>query len=232
MKMLGSEAAGWFGKLAMLGDFASRRLDAPWVRNCDQWLSAGLHASRDEWGAQWLPRYLSAPVWRFACAPGVLDQQDERWWFGVLMPSCDNVGRYYPLVLVQGRLQPPSDRVALDHLELWWSCLAACGLATLADGATLQDFENALAECPPWPNGSGLLRARPQQTPGRTRYLLRPGMTPFDLSLQLAVGAALGGLGGCSLWWRAPHEGSEGHCTVCQGLPPAHAFTALFSGQW
>ncbi len=213
----------------MLGDFASRRLDTPWVRRCDQWLSAGLRASQDELGAQWLPSYLSAPVWRFTAAPDVLDQ---RWWFGILMPSCDNVGRYYPLVIAQPRMQPPSDRVALDHLELWWNCLAACGLATLVDGATLRDFEQALTECPPWPNNSNLLRARVQETPGRTRYVLKPGMTPFDLSHQVALGAALDGLNGCSLWWRAAQDGSEDHCTLCQGMPPAAAFTALFSGQW
>ena len=91
---------GWFGKLSMLGDFASRRLDPAWIESCDRWLSASMQASQQQLGHDWLQTYLSAPVWRFAWAPGVVDQQ---WWFGVLMPSCDNVGRYFPLLIAQAR---------------------------------------------------------------------------------------------------------------------------------
>jgi type VI secretion system protein ImpM len=113
--MVQGDAAGWFGKLAVLGDFASRRLAPDWVNACDEWLSACIEASRRDLGERWTEIYLAAPVWRFAWGPGIVD---ERWWFGVLMPSCDSVGRYFPLVVTQVRNLPPTDRIALDHLEL------------------------------------------------------------------------------------------------------------------
>src|SRR5690349_18460064 len=106
-----TSAPGWFGKLALLGDFASRRMTPEWIQGCDHWLSGAMLASQAALGTRWKEAYLSAPVWRFAWAPGVVDTS---WWFGVLMPSCDNVGRYFPLVVAQSRPRPPTDRFALD----------------------------------------------------------------------------------------------------------------------
>ena len=79
-------------------------------------------------GARWLDTYLTAPVLRFAWAPGVVDM---KWWFGVLMASCDNVGRYFPLVIAQPRTQPPIDRAGLDHLDRWYAVLANAAMRTL-----------------------------------------------------------------------------------------------------
>ena len=73
MSFVPQEAPGWYGKLASLGDFASRRLTPEWVRICDNWLARSVAASNQQLGARWLEVYLSAPVWRFAWTPGVAD---------------------------------------------------------------------------------------------------------------------------------------------------------------
>ncbi|MBZ8142792.1 type VI secretion system-associated protein TagF [Rubrivivax gelatinosus] len=148
--MAADAAPGWFGKLAMLGDFASRRLDPGCVRTCDQWLSAGLQASRQALGERWVQAYLAAPAWRFAWGPGIVD---ARWWFGVLMPSCDSVGRYYPLLVAQARARPPADRIALDHLELWWRQLLHAGLTSLGDGAAEGLAQRLAGASAWWPAG-------------------------------------------------------------------------------
>lgn len=90
------QAPGWFGKLPMLGDFAQRRLPPLFVEKVDAWLSQGMAASREALGEAWLETYLGAPLWCFAWSPEVID---ESWWFGVMMPSVDAVGRYFPLVV-------------------------------------------------------------------------------------------------------------------------------------
>ncbi len=241
--------AGWFGKLAMLGDFASRRLDADWVQACDTWFSAGLRASQQALGEGWLAAYLAAPVWRFAWGPGVVDAQ---WWFGVWLPSCDNVGRYYPLLLALPRSAPPADRVGLDHLELWCAHLVHAGLATLADGATLPAFEAALAQAPPWP-GSGrkpwmraLSDAPPSSTPAsvptpapaRERYEVTAGASLSDAALSLAAQALSQRLAGASVWWPMVRPGTPGRagapgsCTVVTGLPGPEAFTPMLLREW
>lgn len=223
------DAPGWYGKLAMLGDFASRRLDATWVRSCDQWLSACVQASQRALGERWLPAYLAAPVWRFAWAPQLID---ARWWFGVLLPSCDNVGRYFPLVIVQARAAAPADRIAFDHLDLWWSYLARTGSATLADHATQEAFEDALHGAPPWPGSGGSPWLRPQPADGRQRYALAAGAGPAEIVAGLAAGVLAQRLAGCSLWWPHARPGVAASCTLTQGLPSPEAFSALLTGEW
>lgn len=224
------DTAGWFGKLAVLGDFASRRLAPDWVQACDEWLSSGLQASRRDLGERWPQVYLAAPVWRFAWGPGIVD---ERWWFGVLMPSCDSAGRYFPLVITQVRKQPPGDRIALDHLELWWSHLARAAVQTLAEGAALEDFEAELAQAPPWPRSGSLADvAQPQGVPGRERYATVAGASFSEVAHGLAAGALLQRLRGMSAWAPLRSPGEPGSLTLQAGLPPAGAFAQLLTGHW
>jgi len=227
--MAADDAPGWYGKLAMLGDFASRRLDAGWVRSCDQWLSACVQASQRALGERWLQAYLAAPVWRFAWAPQVID---ESWWFGVLLPSCDNVGRYFPLVIAQSRPAAPLDRFALDHLDLWWSHLARAGSATLLDRATQEGFEDALSNAPPWPGSGGGPWLRTLGANGRARYAVTAGAGASELAGGLAGAALLQRLAGASLWWPVAEPGSAGHCTLAQGLPSPDAFASLLTAEW
>ncbi|MBK9616671.1 MAG: type VI secretion system-associated protein TagF, partial [Uliginosibacterium sp.] len=90
--------AGCYGKLPGLGDFLSRRLDPGFVAAWDRWLQAGLQDSRAHLGQQWSECYLNAPIWRFALAPGLCG---ERAMLGILMPSVDSVGRYFPFSILQ-----------------------------------------------------------------------------------------------------------------------------------
>lgn len=137
------EPPGWYGKVSSLGDFAQRRLSPEWIASCDRWLSQVLVDSRAHLGASWLDTYLTAPVLCFAWTPGTLD---ERWWFGVLMASCDNVGRYFPLVITQSCPRPPTDGAGQDHLDRWYAGIAGAALMTLSDAAgSLDRMESALA---------------------------------------------------------------------------------------
>ncbi len=228
------EAPGWYGKLAALGDFASRRLEHEWVQACDRWLSDCVSSSQSQLGDQWLQAYLSAPVWRFAWAPGVAG---PHWWFGVLMPSCDNVGRYFPLVIAQSRAHPPLDRIGLDHLDLWWTHMAHAALDTLLEGHSLDAFESALHAAPPWP-GVGHLPAMASlsamlSTPGAPgRQAVPAGATLSEMAHALAVGELQQRLARTSFWWPLWPAGGASSCTAVAGLPPPQAFANMLTGVW
>lgn len=207
---------GWWGKLAMLGDFASRRLEPGWVARMDDWVSGGMYASRQMMGEQWLARYLAAPTWRFVLGPGVVDAQ---WWLGVLMPSCDSAGRYFPLLVAQPAADLPADDGALTA---WWTALARAAQATLADGASVDGFEAALAALPPPPAAGPLPPAQP--LPGRERLAL---VEAGELLAPLGRHALAQRLMGCSLWWLPGVS-----CTFTAGLPQAEDFAALWTAQW
>jgi type VI secretion system protein ImpM len=219
----GAAAPGWFGKLSCLGDFASRRLAPEWVRGCDDWLSRCLAHSQAQRGPQWLPAYLAAPVWRFAWGPQVADAQ---WWFGLLMPSCDSVGRYFPLVLAQPRAAPPQDRFGFAHLELWWQQMAHAALATLNDGASVDGFERALAESPAWP-AVPANALRPLPLAGAHRWALPAGPSIDDVVHGLAAESLRERLVGQTLWWPWRPDDRPGQCTLVPGLPPPELFDEM-----
>ena len=89
-------STGWFGKLPDSGDFAQRRLDGPFVHTWDTWLQHGMAQLRQQ-HPDWLTHYLQAPVWQFMLGQALVT---ERAWLGVLMPSVDAVGRYFPITVV------------------------------------------------------------------------------------------------------------------------------------
>jgi type VI secretion system protein ImpM len=136
---------GWYGKLPALGDFATRRLPPAMVTRCDTWLSAGLAASRRELGGEWLDLYLTAPIWRFAWSAGLAGDET---WVGVLMPSVDRVGRYFPLLLAAPcPAEEPAEGVA-GAAEDWLDRLADTAQDCLQPGASLDSLEAALAADP------------------------------------------------------------------------------------
>ena len=221
------DAPGWYGKLSTLGDFAQRRLPAEVVQASDVWLSRVLGASRQQFGERWLDVYLTAPVMRFAWAPGVVD---AHWWFGVLMPSCDNVGRYFPLLIAQRRTLPPLDRIALDHLEAWFDHLANAATRTLGERATVETFEQALGDAPPWPTPGAPAALAPRPTPGGERYALGPRDSIGQWLHAMAIDELHARFKGCSIWWRQSTAAQEVSVSVVTGLPDAAAFAQMLSG--
>lgn len=225
-----STPSGWWGKVAMLGDFASRRLPPEWVARADAWISAGIAASRADLGDAWVASYLRAPTWRFALPAGLIDGQ---WWFGLLMPSCDNAGRYFPLLLAQPRAQPPQGAVALAGLDAWWGAAATVMWDTLADGASLDAFEHAVAALPRWddiaPPAATTLQGAPS---GRERHAVRGDASAAEVLAGLAGHAFTQRIQGCSLWWPLDTSGECGTCTLAPGLPEGEDFTLLLTGHW
>jgi type VI secretion system protein ImpM len=88
---------GFYGKLPSHGDFLRRRISDAFVDAWDAWLRDSLTASRSALGTRWLEVYLTSPAWRFVCAAGACGPSPV---LGVVAPSVDQAGRYFPLTLV------------------------------------------------------------------------------------------------------------------------------------
>ncbi len=88
---------GLFGKLPSHGDFLQRRVSEAFVAAWDPWLQACLSEVHESLGSDWLNVYLTSPVWRFACAAGACGPAPV---IGLMVPSVDRVGRYFPLTIV------------------------------------------------------------------------------------------------------------------------------------
>jgi type VI secretion system protein ImpM len=224
-----TQACGWFGKIASLGDFSARRLPPEFVQRCDEWLSRGLQASHAQLGEHWQGTYLTAPIWRFAWSPGIAGPQ---WWMGVLMPSVDNVGRYFPLIVAQPSAHAPDSGQDQMALQRWMDHVARAAVTTLQAGATVDVFEAQLLDAPDWqaapPEGAPeLLRLV-----GRDRFQSAPHM-PLSHWLECVAGQSLHHQArGQSLWWLPDSGHGSGSLSMGPGLPGADHFIELLQGSW
>ncbi|WP_261218116.1 type VI secretion system-associated protein TagF [Variovorax sp. CY25R-8] len=195
-----TQLPGWFGKLPGMGDFAHRRLPESFRGVWDAWLQRGLARLRDR-HADWTSHYLEAPVWCFVLGPRVAG---ERGWIGVLMPSVDGVGRYFPFTVaveLEDPLLSEFEGAALVAALRWWGLATQAALEGLELDLDAARFDAAL---------------------GRLF-----GAAGSDASSS--EGALALPLEGASLWIGDPAVES-GLRMVCVGLPMDLQFEALFLG--
>jgi type VI secretion system protein ImpM len=109
---------GFTGKIPARGDFVHAGLPRDFVDIWHDWQSTVIAGSRTMMGEQWLAAFLEAPVWRFILPPGLCGARAA---VGLIMPSVDKVGRYFPLTLAalpDNRPANPDDWSAwLDAVE-------------------------------------------------------------------------------------------------------------------
>lgn len=147
MPAVALDPVGFFGKLPARGDFVRRRLPSALVRRWEDWLRQAMSASRAALGNEWLGLYLTAPLWRFA-------HGGEGAAAGLLMPSIDQVGRHFPLLLAL----PLPPAVAVETFavlnEAWYAVLEQTALAALVPHGDLDVFDRAVTDLPPpqWPS--------------------------------------------------------------------------------
>jgi type VI secretion system ImpM family protein len=223
---------GFYGKLPVLGDFVSRRLSRDFINPWDNWLQNAMTASRQQLAKQWLKSYLSSPVWRFALSPGLCGNAG---WVGVLMPSVDRVGRYFPLTLA---LPVPAD-VNMSDLFIanndWYTEVESVALAALENNLDLIDLDNLLNDIPPLARPEARPANRvPQSNVGPAKKALC-----IDIDHEGPVEEALANLNagllnvftsGYSLWATLGSEHIKPFLFGCDGLPPVDAFVSLLSG--
>ena len=209
---------GYYGKLASRGDFVSRGLPQSFIEPWDAWLAAGLRISQQQLGDDWLNAYLVSPLWRFALAAGVCGPGAV---VGVLMPSIDRVGRYFPLTVAQ-MLGPDQSLAALGSApNAWFEQVETLMLGTLEEGADFPVFDrtvSALGFVPtvqrePISRFAGLQRTHANDPASRHRMLA-------ELACE-----------GASLWWGRGSEQIAPGLMRCEGLPDPAGFSSYLLGQ-
>jgi len=140
---IATQVAGLYGKLPARGDFLSRRLDADFIAQWDEWLQRAIRDSREALGERWLECFLSAPVWRFVLPAGMYSKPG---WVGIMLPSVDRVGRYFPLTLAAPLHHETIDLPASLAAALsWLDSLEALALEALTPELDFDAFDQRLA---------------------------------------------------------------------------------------
>jgi len=231
---------GFYGKLPCKGDFLQRRVSQEFVDAWDPWLQECMHASRQQLGEAWLQAYLNGPVWRFALAEGVCGGGA---YAGVMVPSVDRVGRYFPLALLA---QLSTEECLLEVAcggAAWFDAAETLAVEALqASDLDLESFDDRVSDL-----AGRLARASAAEaaylvglmqqgdfasTPAQWQVPLTDGR-----SLQNAVNAFASRelqrvLRPLALWWTDGSDAVAPGWLCTRGLPDPQSFAALLAGNW
>jgi len=220
---------GLYGKLPTHGDFVQRNLPSVFVTEWDQWLQHFVAGAKEKLGGDWLNIYLTSPIWRFVLSHGVIDGSR---WAGIVLPSVDQVGRYFPFT-VATRLPDylnPLEFIALQ--SPWFAHIEDIALRALDCELQLDDMVTELANLElqfesSYEPGGMVLESYAVHIDMEFEEQSTTSLYPYLLDAMLVKT-----LSSYSAWATA---GSE-HVAPClftvQGLPPAGKLPALLDGQW
>jgi type VI secretion system protein ImpM len=233
-------AVGFYGKLPSLGDFVGRRVPERVVERWDHWLQESVAASRASLGERWLDLYLTAPMWRFFANRGVLGSQPVG---GVVFPSVDRVGRYFPVTVFATLPDDAVGLVVADRCARWFERVEDLVLAQLDDESRdIEEFEEALAA-----TGTllltdlGTVAARSSQLGFPEVGDDRLDLLHVPLGDRLDVGPAaltwldqmvVRSMSDAVFWWSSGSSSVRPSWLVTRGLPQPAAFGSMLTGEW
>ena len=226
---------GFYGKLPSLGDFVSRRLPQDFIAPWDSWLQSSLAASQEVLGEQWLYQYLTSPIWRFALSPGLIGKDA---WMGIVMPSVDRVGRYFPLTIA---CKVPRD-VSLIHLFSeacdWFEGLESIAISALDNDLAVEEFDLMVKGIAAFEmsveQNTSLNQAQDTLKAESAFYLefqnsslKADKMFPSLSALLLNTYSP-----GHSLWCSVGSETINPGFLVASGMPPVTAYSGMITGEF
>jgi len=228
----GAEAApGYHGKLPAKGDFVTRRLPRGFLDPWDSWLQDAIGGSRARMGEAWLDAYLTSPIWRFALSPGLCGEAAVA---GVVMPSVDRVGRYFPLTIV-ALLADGTDPLAVPvDAAGWFDKAEDLVRSALADAFDFDGFDAQVAALgPPAVGEAGSAdAAAAMETPSGLRVAISSAAAVDRAYRRLVARSVIASYPQPSLWWSSGSHDIAATLLICKGLPSAEGFAAFLDGRW
>lgn len=228
---------GFYGKLPCKGDFLQRRVPREFVEVWDTWVQSSLTESRRQLDDRWLDFYLTSPVWRFVLAAGLCGKDA---YAGVLMPSVDRVGRYFPLTIVARWELPVSVLQTAFNQERWFDLAEALARDALdATRLDVEDFDQRVIElASAIEGGDGRCAWVPAVAQDDLNYRAAHWYLPLasTRALHSAVAAVATRelerrLSPLSLWWTDGSDDMGAGMLCVNGLPESGSFAAMLSGE-
>jgi type VI secretion system protein ImpM len=231
---------GLYGKLPTHGDFLRRRVADDFVNVWDPWLQHCIADSRAVLGEPWLETYLTSPVWRFALAPHVCGAAAVA---GLLVPSVDRVGRYFPLTLVWPTPAELSTFEVALRFQRGFERAERLLLDTLAsEQFEFADFDRRVMELAVYfedSNPEGALRLTKESAASLAGPAARPRWIPLrnasaleSPALQIFSGHLDAQHGALGIWWTDGSAAVEPSWLLTQGLPDPANYSAMLDGAW
>lgn len=224
---------GFFGKIPLTGDFIHRRMNSVFMNRWDEWLKVNILHSQNKLGEQWLPLYSQSPMWRFCIAPGVID---DKAYLGIMIPSVDSVGRYFPLTVVQA-VEPKAIAFMLSDTANQWFQNIEDLLLDLLEGyePNLQVFDAKITALQPkWidtindiPSGLASL-----DKSFNLRLEVSSASSINHSVSSLMLNNLIDNKKAFTFWWNEGSEAYSPSILLSDKLPATDQFSALLDGSW
>jgi type VI secretion system protein ImpM len=226
---------GWYGKLPSHGDFLQRRAPDGFISIWDAWLQECLAHSRAELGSKWLQTYLTSPVWRFFLSDGLIGASSCA---GLLLPSVDRVGRYFPLTIFAVLPADLPPMAVAIHGREWLETVEELALAALES----EDFNIEVFDASLLASAEALGRIEQyygldlgEAFPGSARDWRVPMASADRMAASLIdplIHSLARQLRPLTAWWTDGSERVSASCLLCQAMPSPERFVALLDGDW
>jgi type VI secretion system protein ImpM len=216
--------AGFFGKIPSHGDFITRDLPRSFLDVWDAWLQSCIAQSKAQLGDGWLDVYLTSPIWRFGLMPGLCGPQITA---GILMPSVDRVGRYFPLTIATSPAGAVNPLQLPGFADRWFDEAEAIALRALDDdrfeATAMHDALKAIGDV-----AVEAQRTETAATMGGAWSLILLGPHAGTLAAAFAHALTQRQAAAYSLWWTAGAQTPA--ALLVAGLPEPSCFVDLLQG--
>jgi type VI secretion system ImpM family protein len=230
---------GLFGKLPSHGDFVQRRVSHQFVEAWDAWLRQCLSESRAALGDRWVDVYLTSPAWRFVAAAGACGPAAT---IGLMVPSVDRVGRFFPLTLVAELPDDVSLIAASSAGAPFFEAAEQLLIQTLADdNIDFDRFDQRVVElgdelesitAPPPVVLDSAIAATVAENIAAWQIPIGEASRLRAVFEQLFAHQLASVYGKLVVWWTEGSAMVEPSCLITKGLPEPGTFGAFLDGSW
>lgn len=220
---------GVYGKLPGYGDFVHRNLANDVIGHIDGWLQLFISSTNDALGENWLDIYLTSPIWRFVFSAGVIN---EYHWAGIVLPSVDQVGRYFPLVLLKPIMTSANPLTFINDNVSWFEQLEEQALLALDDQLTIDEL---VEKCDAIELNLDFSYQSTGQLNSGEAMMINQQFTeelPMATYGYLLDSLLVKTMSSYSVWSTIGSENIEPCLFTTQGLPKSTQIPAMLDGQW
>lgn len=220
---------GLFGKLPAHGDFIYRDLPSHFINAWDAWLQGFIASSQQQLGDAWLDTYLTSPIWRFTISDGVLDGHS---WMGIMLPSVDRVGRYFPFSIVTKAPATANPFLSIQQ-HAWFETIEQSALTALSGQIQLEELVQEINK-QPFPLTPTIQRYAPPVESAGTLVEFTGEVADPELAYpHLMDNFCRQTYSNYSLWSTAlGSERINPSMFYTRGLPNFRSATSMLDGQW
>ncbi|MGB3621488.1 type VI secretion system-associated protein TagF [Ketobacter sp. MCCC 1A13808] len=227
--MSAEDVPGLHGRIPAYRDVVTRNLRSEFVLTWNQWIQRSMPVAQDNLGSEWLDTYLTSPLWRFVFSAGLVGQNV---WCGVMMPSVDRTGQYYPFMLAQPLPATTLPTALFSEAELWFQALEQIALESLQPDGTLQQIESRLHALPrPETRVNTAATGWEMNRPVAVNLTVSP-YNPLQSYPSLLHELLRQRYPSYSLWWSMGSERVAPAQLISGYLPTPQCYTSLLAGDW